>query len=399
MALTFDPTSLVLITAAVALAPIISAAVRVVLVPTVVAELVLGILIGPDVLNLAHDGPFVSFLAGLGMSFLFFLAGMELDLQRVRGRPLRVAGYGMAVSLALAAAVAGALALIGAITVMLPVAIALTTTAVGTLIPILRDAGELDSPFGTQVLASGAVGEFVPIILIAIFLAGQHGTVAAIAVLVLFVLVSAAVAAVAIRARPSHVMKTIRLTLHASGQLGVRLALLALFFLLWVAYNLHLDLALAGFAAGMMVGVVTHGEEADPVRVRLEGIGFGLFVPFFFVTSGLRLDLDALLSSTTALILLPVFLGCFVLVRGVPALLARSAIEPAAIVPLALCSATALPLVVAVTAIAVEEHELHTDLAASLVGAGLVSVLVFPSAAIALRRTARAAAAATETPT
>ena len=140
----FDPTSLVLITAAVALAPIVSAAVRVVLVPTVVVELILGIAIGPDVLDIAHEGPFVTFLAGLGMSFLFFLAGMELDLARVRGRPLRAAASGMGVSLALAAIAAGALAVTGAIDVILPVAIALTTTAVGTLIPILRDAGELD---------------------------------------------------------------------------------------------------------------------------------------------------------------------------------------------------------------------------------------------------------------
>jgi Kef-type K+ transport system membrane component KefB len=393
----FDPTSLVLITAAVALAPIVSAAVRVVLVPTVVVELILGIAIGPDVLDIAHEGPFVTFLAGLGMSFLFFLAGMELDLARVRGRPLRAAASGMGVSLVLAAIAAGALAVTGAIDVILPVAIALTTTAVGTLIPILRDAGELDSPFGTQVLATGAVGEFVPIVLIAVFLAGEHGTFAAIAVLVLFVLVAAGLAGVALRARPPHVVNTIKATLHASGQLGVRLALLALFFLLWVAYNLHLDLALAGFAAGLLVGVVTQGAEADPVRMRLEGIGFGLFVPFFFVTSGLRLDLDALLSSTTALVLLPVFLACFLLVRGTPAVLARPTLGPGAIVPLALCSATALPLVVAVTAIAVEEHELSGELAASLVGAGLVSVMVFPAAAIALRRTARAAGVASET--
>ncbi len=389
----FDPTSLVLIAAAVALAPIVSAAVPVVLVPTVAVELLLGILIGPDVLGIAAEGPFVTFLAGLGMSLLFFLAGMELDLARVRGRPLRVAATGMAVSLALAAAAAGALALAGLIDVMLPVAIALTTTAIGTLIPILRDAGELDSPFGTQVLATGAMGEFVPIVLIAVFLAGEHGTFAAIAVLVVFVIAASALAAVALRARPPHVVNTIKATLHASGQLGVRLALFALFVLLWLAYNLHLDLALAGFAAGLLVGVVTQGEEADPVRQRLEGIGFGLFVPFFFVTSGLRLDLDALLSSATALVLLPVFLGCFLLVRGVPALLARPGLDRRALVPLALCSATALPLVVAVTRIAVEEGELSGELAASLVGAGLVSVLVFPAAAVALRRAARAEAA------
>ena len=386
----FDPTSLVLITAAVAVAPLVSAAVPVVLVPTVVVELLLGILIGPDVLGAASEGPFVTFLAALGMSFLFFLAGMELDLTRVRGRPIRAAAAGMAVSLVLAGAAAGALALAGLIDVMLPIAIALTTTAVGTLIPILRDAGELDSAFGTQVLASGAVGEFVPIVLIAVFLGAQHGTFAAVAVLVLFVLVAAALAAVALRARPPHVVNTIQETLHASGQLGVRLALFTLFGLLWLAYNLHLDLALAGFAAGLLVGVITHGEEADPVRQRLEGIGFGLFVPFFFVTSGLRLDVDALFSSATALILVPVFLACFLLVRGLPAVLARPDLDPAAILPLALCSATALSLVVAVTRIAVEEGELSGELAASLVGAGLVSVLVFPAAAVALRRAARA---------
>jgi len=389
----FDPTSLVLITAAVALAPIVSAAVPVVLVPTVVVELLLGILIGPDVLDIASEGPFVTFLAALGMSFLFFLAGMELDLGRVRGRPLRLAATGMGVSLVLAAVVAGALALAGLVDVMLPIMIALITTAIGTLIPILSDAGELDSDFGTQVLATGAVGEFVPIVMIAVFLAGQHGTFAAVAVLVLFVVVAGALAAVALRARPPHVVRTIEQTLHASGHLGVRLALLVLFVLLWLAYNLRLDLALAGFAAGLLFGVLTQGESADPVRQRLEGIGFGLFVPFFFVTSGLRLDLDALLSSTTALVLLPVFLACFLVVRGAPALLARSALDRSTIVPLALCSATALPLLVAVTRIAVEEGELSGEIAASLVGAGLVSVLVFPAAAVALRRAARAAEA------
>jgi Kef-type K+ transport system membrane component KefB len=332
------------------------------------------------------------------MSFLFFLAGMELDLGRVRGRPLRLAATGMGVSLVLAAVVAGALALAGLVDVMLPIMIALITTAIGTLIPILSDAGELDSDFGTQVLATGAVGEFVPIVMIAVFLAGQHGTFAAVAVLVLFVVVAGALAAVALRARPPHVVRTIEQTLHASGQLGVRLALLVLFVLLWLAYNLHLDLALAGFAAGLLVGVLTQGESADPVRQRLEGIGFGLFVPFFFVTSGLRLDLDALLSSTTALVLLPVFLACFLVVRGAPALLARTALDRSAIVPLALCSATALPLLVAVTRIAVEEGELSGEIAASLVGAGLVSVLVFPAAAVALRRAARAAAAPAEAP-
>jgi len=120
--------------------------------------------------------------------------------------------------------------------------------------------------------------------------------------------------------------------------------------------------------------------------VRLDGIGFGLFVPFFFVVSGMRFGLDELFSSTTALLLLPVFLGSFLVVRGLPALLAREDVGREGVLPLALFSATALPLVVAVTGLAVSAGHMSSKIAASLIGAAMVSVLVFPSAAIALRR-------------
>ena len=386
-----DAQSLVLIVGAVALAPLVAASVRRFLLPVVVVELVLGIVIGPDVLDVAHEGPLVTFLATLGMSFLFFLAGLELDLERVRGRPLQLASAGLGVSLVLAAIVAGALSAAGVVGPAGPVGIALMTTAIGTLMPILRDAGELDSPFGTQVLASGAVGEFGPIVLISVFLAGEHTTVQAVAVLGGFLVLAGLLALIAMRARPPHLVRTVQATLHSSGQLGVRLSLLLLFVLLWIASALGIDLALGGFVAGLLVGLVTQSDEADPVRARLDGIGFGLFVPFFFVVSGMRFGLDDLVSSTTALLLLPVFLGSFLLVRGLPALLARKAVGREAVLPLALCSATALPLVVAVTGIAVTDHHMSGDIAASLVGAALVSVLVFPSAAIALRRSQGAA--------
>src|SRR5689334_3074999 len=239
-----DAQSLVLIAAAVALAPLIAGRARRFLLPVVVVELVLGIVIGPDVLDIAHEGPLVTFLTTLGMSFLFFLAGLELDLDRVRGRPLRLGSIGLLVSLVLAAIIAVLLSLAGVIGPAEPVAIALMTTAIGTLMPILRDAGELDSPFGTQVLASGAVGEFGPIVLISVFLASEHTTVQALAVLAGFLVLTGLIALIALRARPPHVVNTIRATLHSSGQLGVRLALLLLFVLLWIASKLDIDLAL-----------------------------------------------------------------------------------------------------------------------------------------------------------
>ena len=387
-----DLGSLVVVGVVAVLAPILVDLPRTVRAPLVVAEIGLGIIIGPDVLDLAKEDPYLQFLSGVGLALLFFLAGLELDLDVIRGHPLRLAVVGWALSVLLAAAAALVIVESGLVDDAVPLAIALCTTALGTLVPILRDAGELKGGFGTIILAVGSAGEFGPIVLISVFLTAEHGTVTAFVLVGIFFALALGAAAIALHVHPARVQRVIHRTMHATGQLGVRLAIVTLLVLVFLAEEFGLDIALGAFVAGLVVGLVLPRGQSDPVRVSLEGIGYGLFVPIFFITSGITFDLDALLSDWSTVALVPLFLGLFLVVRGTPALLAVRDVGRTGIPPLALFSATALPLVVAVTELAVDKGELSPKVAAALVGAGMVSVLIFPLAGLALRKRAAAAA-------
>jgi Kef-type K+ transport system membrane component KefB len=390
-ALTQELRSLLVIVFVAALAPLVAELPTRLRAPVVVAEIVFGILIGPEVLDFAQPAGLVPFMSNLGLIFLFFLAGLEVDLPRVRGRPLRLGGWGWAFSAALAIAIAAALKEAGFVVDGLLVGIALCTTAIGTLMPILRDAGELDTPFGPFVLAAGAAGEFGPLLLMSVFLTTDEAPLEVILLLIGFLLVSLAAAGIALRARPPHVITTIERTMRTSAQLALRLSLAALFGLAYLAYRLGFDVILGAFAAGLVVGLVTKGEEAEELRLKFEGIGFGFLIPIFFVVTGMNFDLDALFSSVSAVLRLPLFLALFLVVRGLPALLFyRGTLSAQDRTPLALYSATALPLVVAVTTIGVETDRMSTENAAALVGAAMTSVLVFPLVALTLRRRSRA---------
>jgi Kef-type K+ transport system membrane component KefB len=253
--------------------------------------------------------------------------------------------------------------------------------------PVLRDAGELDTPLGPFVLAAGVAGEFCPLIVTAIVLTSNREPGIAFVLLLGFMAVSALAALLALRARPPRFVATAQRTMETSGQFAVRLALLVLFALVLLASEFGFDIVLGAFAAGLIVGLITKSEEAEGFRIRLEGIGFGFVIPIFFVATGMRFDLEALFASPTNLLRLPVFLGLFLLARGVPALLLYRGVLPRSDrVPLALYSATALPIVVAVTTIGLETGHMRPENAAALVGAGMLSVLLLPLTALSLRR-------------
>lgn len=385
-----DPLSLVLVLAAAAIAPLVSDFSGRLFVPTVVVEVFLGILIGPQVLDIAKVDPSVDFLGDLGLAFLFFLAGLEIEIGLIRGRPLRLATAGWLGSLALGFAAAGALSSFGlfgggAVTV---VAIALATTAMGTLMPILRDQGVLGSPFGNAVVGSGVAGEFWPIVVMSIFLTGTRGTGTSVALLAVFFALAVLGAVTAGRVHPPRIVRVVQQTLHASGQLGVRLAILLLASLLYISVEFGLDYILGAFAAGLLTGLVARGPGAPTeIREKLEAIGFGFFVPIFFIRSGMLFDLDSLLHDPVALATVPLFLGLFLVARGSTAFLFRSDLSGRQLLPLGLFTATALPLVVALTEIGVEEGHLTRDDGAALVGAAMLSVLLFPL--FALRKLGR----------
>jgi Kef-type K+ transport system membrane component KefB len=378
--------SLLVIAIIAAAAPVIVHLPRRAAIPVVVVEIIAGILVGPHVFDIAGTGDIVDFLSNVGLAFLFFLAGMEIDFDRIRGRAARLAGTGWVISLALGCLIAAALLALDFVNSILLIGTALATTALGTLMPILRDAGELDTPLGTHMVAIGVAGEFGPILAISLLLTGAAGPGYNAALLLAFGVVAVGLALLALRARPPAIVRTIEHTMHSSGQFAIRLAILILMALVYLTGEFGLDVVLGAFAAGIVVGLVTKGEEAEPVRSKLEGIGFGFVIPIFFVHSGITFDLPALFESATSALRLPVFLALFLVVRGAPVwILYRGVIAARDRVPLALTSATALPLVVAITTIGLEEGRMRPENAAALVGAGMVSVLVFPLVALSLR--------------
>lgn len=352
--------------------------------PVVVVELLLGIVVGPEVLDLAETDDFIDFFSNLGLGMLFFFAGYEIDFERIKGKPLRLGALGWVLSIALAYGIGGALAAAGVVLSFLYTGSAMATTAIGTLIPILRDNGQLRTRFGTYLLAAGGIGELGPILLVTLVLSSHEPLHEAI-VLVGFVALALALALASVRWgwRGWPVLER---TFEASSQLAVRITVVLVFGLVLLASELGLDVLLGGFVAGMIVRLALKGRELAVFESKLTAVGFGFFVPFFFITSGIEFDLAAL-GSAGALLKLVLFLTLFLVVRGTPALLLyRGVLKARERVALAFYSATQLPLVVAITTLAVEGGHMRSSTAAGLVGAALLSTLIFPFAAQAIQR-------------
>jgi len=380
--------TLVLIAVAAVLAPIISEQTKGMHVPSVVIELGLGILIGPDVLKLTHSNDVVSALSDMGLTFLMFLAGFELDLNRVKGQPLRLASLGWLLSLAVALGFAFALVSTGLALDTLIIGLSLTTTALGTLLPVLADAGVLKTQFGPYMLGIGSVGEFGPVVVVAILLTRKDPVVSSV-LLVCFVAIAATTALLATRVHPPKVVALLRRHLDSSAQLPVRVAVLLVLLLVYLASELGLDVLLGAFAAGIVVRLFTAGEDSKVIESKLTAIGFGFLIPIFFVVSGTRFDLHIFVAEPSALLRLLLFLALMLVVRGGPALLLYRRVLPRVErLPLALFSATGLPLIVVITAIGTAEGRIRPENAAALVGAGMVSVLCFPAMGLRMLRNA-----------
>ena len=347
-------------------------------------QILLGMAIGPSALKLAHPDDMVDALSDLGLGFLMFLAGSELDLRRVRGLPLRLGLIGWGVSLAIALGVAFTLVSVGLGLDTVVIGLALTTTAIGTLLPMIRDAGVLDSKFGSFMLAAGSAGEFIPIVAVALLLT-QKDPAITISLLVVFVVISVFTAILATRAHPPKLVSLLRKHLNSSAQLPVRIAVLLVLLLTYLALELGLDVLLGAFTAGIVLRLFLVGEDSEIVRGKVEAIGFGFLVPIFFIVSGVNFDIHAFVAKPETLLRIPLFLALFLVVRGTPALLLyRKVLSATERIAFALLSATGLPLIVVITSIGTAEGKMRPDNAAALVGAGMLSVVLLPT--LALRR-------------
>ncbi len=320
----------------------------------------------------------IEVLATLGLAFLLFLGGLEVDFSRLRGRLLGLTLRGYALSFAIAVAVSFAL---GVQTPLL-VAIALGSTSLGVLIPVLKDSGRLGSPLGQLVIAGASIADFAAIILLSLFFAGEGRPGATLVLIGALLGLALTVFAVVRGAQRSMRVRADLLRLQdTTAQIRVRGAMVLLVGFAAAAQQLGLEVILGTFAAGAILALADPDHEMThpDFRRKLEVIGFGVFIPVFFVTSGIRFDLGALADSAA---MVPLFLAALLVVRGLPAVL--YGLDRRETLVAGLLQATSLPFLVATTAIGQELGLIGAGESAALVGAGLLSVLLFPAAALAL---------------
>jgi Kef-type K+ transport system membrane component KefB len=363
-------------------APFVSAFLARLLVPQVVVLIVGGALIGPQVGGLAQPES-VELVANVGLGFLFLLAGYELELDHFRERSGRLAVAGWGVSAVLSIGVTGALAAAGLVHAFVPVALALTTTALGTLLPILRDNDMLDGPLGRFIMPAGAVGEFLPIAGIAIFL-GSQGRLVGLVSLLAMCAVALGLAWLPRLGRLPRIEAISREGEHATSQITLRLTLMLLFGLLVLASDVGIDVVLGAFLAGVILRRWAPGDVAA-LEGKLDAVGYGFFIPVFFVSSGMSLDLASIREAPLRLV---AFFVLLLAVRGLPSfVLYRRDLDLRQRTQMMLLTATSLPLLVALSAVGLDTGHMLPENAAALIGAGVLSVMFFPGLAVALDRT------------
>ena len=362
-------------------------------VPAIVLEIIAGVLVGPHVLDWLVVDEVARFLSLLGVAFLLFLAGLELDLLRLRGRPLKLGAVGFIISLAVALVGAWALRAAGVSFTPLIAAVAISSTSVGIIVPVLRDTGNLHSDVGALVVAGGAAAEFASIALLGVLFAVPADSVkeellVAAAGLIVLLLFGLVVGAVAWGLRRAAAWEPGRRVTHrldlTTSQISTRFIVMVVLGAASIAAIFGFEVIFGTFIAGILFGGLIAGTEQESLyRTRLDAIGFGYFVPIFFIVSGMRLDVAAALT-VPGLLAVAGFLVVLTIARGVPALLYRGSVSTSGVVASGLMLATNVSFIVVATELGVEAGLLSSSVASSLVLAGLLSGVLFPALAQSL---------------
>jgi Kef-type K+ transport system membrane component KefB len=391
-------TNLLIVVAAGLVAPLALGFFPRVRVPAIVLEILLGIVLGPAALGWVKPDLPVSILSLVGLAFLLFLAGLEFDIERVRGRVLRLTATGFAVSFAVAIVLGLALKAGGFVRSPLFVAIVLTATSLGVVFPVLKDSGNLTSRFGQLVIAGGSIAEFGSIVLLSLFFSGKRststsGTLILLGVFgVVVLLVGLAISGFE---RSRSLGRVLRRLQDTTAQIRVRAAFVLLIGFTALADSVGFETILGAFAAGALVALIDRDEARThpQFRVKLDAVGFGVFIPIFFVTSGIRFDLNALFANASTVVRVPLFLIAIYLARGLPACVYVRALGRRRSVIAGILQSTSLPFIVAATQIGLGLGVVSPASAAALVAAGLLSVAISPTLALALLRRGQPGAA------
>jgi Kef-type K+ transport system membrane component KefB len=359
--------------------------------PAIVLEIVLGIIIGPSGLGWVEPDLPVSILALVGLAFLLFLAGLEIEVERLRGRILKLTGVGFTLSFAIAIILGLALKAGGFVKSPLFVAIVLVSSSLGVIVPVLKDSNNVSSSFGQLVIAAASIAEFGAIILLSLFFSGKGSTSTAGTLILLGVFGLVVVAVGAAIAGIEHSVSLSRVLVRlqdTTAQIRVRAAFVLLIGFTALADQVGLETILGAFAAGALLSMIDHDKAMThpEFRMKLEAVGFGVFIPVFFVTSGVRFDLNALFASASTVARVPLFLLAIYLARGLPAIVYVRLLGRRRAVIAGLLQATSLTFTVAATQIGLQLGVVSRASAAGLVAAGLLSVVISPALGLVLLR-------------
>jgi Kef-type K+ transport system membrane component KefB len=370
-------------------APLAARAIPGGLVPPVVLEVLVGIAIGPQGLGLVHAAGGVYVLYLLGFGFLLFLAGQEVDVGRFRGPTFRVTGFSFVVSLVISIPVALALGQIAPGADIRLLALAMTASSLGVMVPVLRDAGEITTDFGQIAIMAGSVGEFGALILLTVLFSAQPEPTWAQVAYVAALGAAAVIGAIALRRmwRSAWLRRQLLATDQSTSQLRIRGAFVILLAFAAVAHEFGVDALLGAFVGGVVLNIADRDDR--PTRERYEGklraIGYGFLVPIFFIVTGVQFDIRSLFASASSLALMPAIVVGILIVRAAPALLYRRQLGVRPAVAAGLLQATTLTFPVVVAEVGRSLGLLTSATSAALVGAALLSVLIFPAVALALR--------------
>jgi len=361
--------------------------------PAIVLEIVLGIVIGPQVLGWVSIDTPIQVMSLLGLAFLLLLAGLEVEYERFRGRLLRLTALGYTISFGLALLIGLGLHASGLVKSPLLVGIALSATSLGIVIPVLKDAGQVGTPFGQLVVAGASIAEIATIVLLSLFFSGESSGIAVKLVLLgLFGLFVIAVGVAVLGAEQSlRISATLLRLQDTTAEIRIRGSFLLLALFVVLAERLGLEAILGAFLAGAIVKLVDRDQTMThpQFRQKLEAVGYGVFVPVFFVATGVRFELNALFANATNLARVPIFLAALLVARGLPALVYKSLTTRTQTLAAALLQATSLSFLVVAGQIGVQLDLIRPVAYAALVAAGLLSVLLFPLTALTLLRGAR----------
>ena len=376
-------TNLLAVTVIALLAPLLLGLAPALRLPAVVLEIIAGVVVGPQGLDWVEVDVPVSIVALLGLAFLLFLAGLEIDVHRLRGQVLRLALLGYVATVVLGLCVGVGVEVAGWASSPALVAVTLSATSLGLVVPVLKDTGRIDSGLGQAVVAAASVADFAAIVLLSLLFSTSGGDTGSRLVLLgaFAALVATAATVVGYVAGSRRLELTLTRLQDTTAQIRVRAAVVLLVAFVALAEQFGLESILGAFMAGAVVGLVDRNSVSHPnFRVKLEAIGYGFLIPVFFVTSGLRLGLSGLAENPSALAHVPAFAVALLLVRGLPALLFGRIFDRRAVLAAGLLQATSLPFIVTATRIGVLTGLLDGVTAAALVCAGLLSVILFPAA-------------------